>query len=369
METIQRYQELLGFKRLSPVQQQVIPKMLKKEDVIVSAPTGTGKSHAFIFPLCAQLNPSSGTVQATLIAPTALLAEQLYEMVTTLVDAAQLKLRVLLFTGGKDKQRELKKCASAQPHIAIGTPGRLHDLALKENALKLHTTRHLVIDEADMTLDAGFLPTVDALARIMPQGLHMAVFSATIPQALEPFLKKYMNQPKRYDLTHEVLKQLNITHQFIYADPNRKVERVMHFLKDFNPYLAMLFVSHKKDAQILFQTLTQAGYDCTILSGESSTRERKQLRRDLESLRVQYVIATDVAARGFDVAHVSHILNYDLPHNMTFYLHRIGRTGRMGQHGEAITFYSESDLPLLRKLTPYGIDIDHLMKKHKKKRG
>lgn len=368
MESIQSYQDLLGFKTLTPVQKTVIPKVLKKQDVIVSSPTGSGKSHAFILPLLTHINLDKNDVQVTIIAPTAMLAEQLYQMTMDVITKASQAIRVMLIAGGKDKARAIKKLLHQQPHIVIGTPGRLHDLALKERVLKLHTTQHLILDEADMTLDAGFLPLVDGLARTMPKTLHMGVFSATIPQALEPFLKKYLHQPLRIDHTKEVLKQLNIEHRFVFTDAPRRLEQLKFVLSHLNPYLALIFAAHKEDVARIHQMMTSMGLNAHQLSGDTSERERKQLRRDLDAMRVQYLIASDMAARGLDLEDVSHVINYTLPKDMTFYLHRIGRTGRMGKTGEAITLYTQDDVEALRKLRPYGIDIDALMLANKKRK-
>ncbi len=368
MERILKYQTALGFKTLTPIQRSVIPKLLKKQDVIVSSPTGSGKSHAFLMPLLTHLDPEQDRVQLTIIAPTAMLAEQLYKMTTDLISLAEEPFRVMLLAGGKDKERAIRKLNHKQPHIVIGTPGRLHDLALQERVLALHTTQHLVLDEADMTLDAGFLPQVDALARMMPKTLHISVFSATIPQALEPFLKKYLHHPLRLDQTQEVLSQLNIEHRFVYTEPSRRLEQLTHLVKNINPYLAIIFAAHKPEVQAIHQALHAMGIEAKVLSGETSDRERKQLRRDLDALRVQYLVASDVAARGLDIDDISHVINYSLPKDMTFYLHRIGRTGRMGKSGEAITLYATQDLDALRKLKPYGIDIDAVMLQSKKNR-
>ena len=184
----------LRFKETTNIQEEVIPQALNRKDIIGQSQTGSGKTHAFLIPIFESLDEGSQQVQAVITTPTRELAEQIYQVAQHLASHSEHAIKIGRFVGGTDKKNTLEKLSS-QPHIVIGTPGRVKDLAINERALLVHTAKVFVVDEADMTLESGFLEDIDQIAGTMGRDLQMMVFSATIPQALKPFLKKYMTSP------------------------------------------------------------------------------------------------------------------------------------------------------------------------------
>ena len=194
-----RFIQLNEFREPTPIQEDVIPAMLKGKDVIGLSKTGTGKSHAYLIPLCERMDSSKNHVQAVITAPTRELAVQIFEKAKRMSEVDP-GLRIRLYVGGKDREKDLRQLKASQPHIAIGTPGRIKDLFLDEGALRIDKAAVLVVDEADMTLEYGFLNEIDAFAGRMSEDLQMAAFSATMPEQLKPFLRKYMHQPQTFKI-------------------------------------------------------------------------------------------------------------------------------------------------------------------------
>ncbi|MTH52447.1 DEAD/DEAH box helicase [Bacillus mangrovi] len=343
----------LGFKNPTEIQERIIPSVLKGESVIGQSQTGTGKTHAYLLPLLNSIDPDSQNVQVVITSPTRELANQIYKEALKLISHHDQEIQARCFTGGTDKQRSIDKLKQ-QPQIVIGTPGRIHDL-LKENALFVHQTKSFVVDEADMILDMGFLEDVDRIAGGMPEKLQMLVFSATIPEKLKPFLKKYMANPK---FTHVAPKQAaaeKIQHVLVPVKHRNKKKLIHDMLLSYNPYLAIVFANTKKMADEVADSLSEQGLKVGRIHGGLPPRERKKVMKQINDLEFQYVVATDLAARGIDIEGVSHIINYELPQDLDFYIHRVGRTARAGYSGIAATVYEASDEDALAKLEKMGI--------------
>lgn len=348
----------LGFKTLTSIQEAVIPEVLKGRDIIASSKTGSGKSHAFLIPVFDKLEESKQELQVVILSPTRELATQLYEVSTHLASFSDQPISIGLYTGGKDRNKEIQSLKSHQPQIVIGTPGKINDLAFKENVLSVYKARMLVIDEADMALDIGFLPDIDAIARVMPKELQMLVFSATIPEKLKPFLRKYLKHPLEINFEDKSLSDLNLTHTFIRTTENLTKDKALQdTIKKINPYLAMIFVNKKEDVDRIYKDLYQQGLNVTMLHGDMPARKRKQVLKEINRLTYQYIVASDMASRGLDIEGVSHIINYDLPKDMAFFVHRIGRSGRMGASGDTISFYNDSDAHALAFIHKHKIDV------------
>ncbi|MBS2969719.1 DEAD/DEAH box helicase [Metabacillus sp. KIGAM252] len=345
----------LGFDKPTEIQERIIPSIIKGESVIGQSQTGTGKTHAYLLPLLNNLDPASQSVQVVITSPTRELANQIYKEVLKLISHHDQDIQARCFTGGTDKQRSIDKLKQ-QPQIVIGTPGRLHDL-LKVNALHVNNTKSFVVDEADMILDMGFLEDVDRIASGMPEQLQMLVFSATIPEKLKPFLKKYMANPK---FTHVAPKQAaaeKIEHVLLPLRHRNKTKLVHDMLLAYNPYLAIVFTNTKKMADAVADELAAKGLKVGRIHGGLPPRERKKVMKQVNDLEYQYVVATDLAARGIDIEGVSHIINYELPQDLDFYIHRVGRTARAGYSGLAVTIYETSDEDALAKLEKMGISF------------
>jgi ATP-dependent RNA helicase CshB len=347
----------LGFQEPTEIQERLIPVIAKGDSAIGQSQTGTGKTHAYILPILQKVNPDINQVQAVISAPTRELANQIYLEILKVVEHAPEaeKITARCFIGGTDKQRAIEKLKT-QPQIVIGTPGRINDL-VKEQALGLHKAGILVVDEADLMLDMGFIHDVDQFASTMPAKLQMLVFSATIPEKLKPFLKKYMENPKYIQVAPNRAAAENIEHLILPSKHRNKVGLVHSALAAFNPYLAIVFTNTKKKADEVADGLLAQGIKVGRIHGDLSPRERKRVMKQVKDLEFQYLVATDLAARGIDIEGVSHVINYELPTDLDFYIHRVGRTARAGFSGIALTIYDPSDEDALNRLEKMGINF------------
>lgn len=348
--------EDLNFKALTPIQQEVIPLALKQNDVIGQSQTGSGKTHAFLIPIFEALEETAPHVQAVITTPTRELAEQIYQVATHIASFSEVPIAIARYMGGTDKERSLAKLKS-QPQIVIGTPGRIRDLAINERALLVHTAKMLVVDEADMTLEAGFLQDIDQIAGTMTKQLQMMVFSATIPVGLKPFLKKYMQAPEHIHIAPRQQTAIKIEH-ILYPTKHRpRIEVLKKILPALNPYLAIVFANTKKSAAQISQALKSEGFKVGEIHGDLDPRKRRQAMNRIRNLEFQYVVATDIAARGIDIEGISHVINFELPADLEFYIHRTGRTARGNKEGVAITLFDTGEEEALSQLEARGISF------------
>lgn len=352
--------EKLGFYKPTEIQEQMIPLIAKGESAIGQSQTGTGKTHAYILPILEKIDPSRQEVQAVITAPTRELATQIYQQILKITEftPAEESIMARCYIGGTDKQRTIEKL-KVQPQIVVGTPGRVKDL-MDEKALLIHTATVLVVDEADMMLDMGFIHDVDQIAAKLPANLQMLVFSATIPEKLKPFLKKYMENPKYVHIQSSNIAAENLQHYLLPSRHRNKKSLVYDVLNLFNPYLAIVFTNTKKMAEEVANDLTARGLKVGRVHGDLNPRERKKMMKQIQDLEFQYIVATDLAARGIDIEGVSHVINYELPSDLDFYIHRVGRTARAGFSGTALTIYDLSDEDALNRLEKMGIQFTHV---------
>lgn len=350
----------LGFQEPTEIQTRLIPLVLKGESAIGQSQTGTGKTHSYILPILQKIDWSRKEVQAVITAPTRELATQIYHEILKVTEHSEQgeEITVRCFIGGTDKQRSIEKLKS-QPQIVVGTPKRINDL-VKDKALVVYTAEMLVIDEADLMLDMGFLEDVDQVAARMPENLKMFVFSATIPEKLKPLLKKYMDNPKFIHIEPKQIAAEKIEHLILPAKHRNKSKLVYDALTIFNPYLAIVFTNTKKNADELADALIEKGLKVGRIHGDLTPRERKKVMKQVKDLEFQYIVATDLAARGIDIDGVSHVINLELPADLDFYVHRVGRTGRADYSGIALTIYESSDEDALNKLEKIGISFKNV---------
>lgn len=346
----------IGFKEATEVQEKLIPAIMKGESVIGQSQTGTGKTHTFLLPLFNKIDPLKAEVQVVITTPSRELAEQIYQAALQLAKHAPEKIIVQSFVGGTDKKRQMTKLNGTQPHIVIGTPGRILDM-VNENALLIHTAPVLVIDEADMTLDMGFLEDVDQIAGRLPNNLQMLVFSATIPQNLKPFLKKYMENPHYEHIQPKSIISPTIDNWLISTKGRDRVDVVYQLLTTGTPYLAIVFANTKQKVDELADGLKSRGLKVAKIHGDIQPRERKRVMKQVQNLDYQFVVATDLAARGIDIEGVSHVINAEIPRDLDFFIHRVGRTGRNGMNGTAITLYAPSDEALVADIEKIGVEF------------
>lgn len=345
-----------GFENPTEIQEKLIPEIKKGRSIIGQSQTGSGKTHTFLLPLLEKVDPERNDVQIVITAPSRELADQIYKEASFLAKFSPTEMRVSNFVGGTDKKRQISKLVNQQPHIVIGTPGRILDL-INEQALKVHTAFAFVVDEADMTLDMGFLTEVDQIASRLPEKLQFLVFSATIPQKLRPFLKKYIENPVMMEIKPKAVISDHIENWLI----STKGKQVNHMIEDLltigHPYLAIVFANTKQRVDEIGHYLKHAGLKVAILHGDIPPRERKRLMKQIQNLDYQYVVATDLAARGIDIEGVSHVINAEVPQDLDFFIHRVGRTGRNGLSGIAITLYDPSDEVMINEIENIGVSF------------
>ena len=344
----------LNFVEATPVQEKLIPVVLSGRDLVGESKTGSGKTHTFLLPIFQMLDEEADSVQAVITAPSRELAAQIYQASRQLASFSEREIRVANYVGGTDKARQIGKLESSQPHIVIGTPGRIYDL-VESGDLAIHKAKTFVVDEADMTLDMGFLATVDKIAGRLPKDLQFLVFSATIPQKLQPFLKKYLSNPVIEQIKTKTVIADTIENWLLSTKGRDKNAQIYQISQLLQPYLAMIFVNTKTRADELHSYLTAQGLKVAKIHGDIAPRERKRIMNQVKNLDFEYIVATDLAARGIDIEGVSHVINDAIPQDLSFFVHRVGRTGRNGLLGTAITLYQPSDDSDIRELEKMGI--------------
>lgn len=343
-----------GFKQPTEVQERLIPVIQAGRSVVGQSQTGTGKTHTFLLPIFNQLDLEQQNVQAVITAPSRELATQIYQAAKQLADFSGEEISIMNFVGGTDKLRQVERLATKQPHIVIGTPGRILDLVTSGDLL-IHTTQVMVVDEADMTLDLGFLADVDQIAGRMPDNLQMLVFSATIPEKLRPFLRKYMNNPLIEEIKPKTVISETIDNWLI-STKGKDVNKIIYQLLTIgHPYLVIVFANTKQRVDEISQYLKNQGLSVATIHGDILPRERKRVMKQIQNLDFQYVVATDLAARGIDIEGVSHVINAEIPDDLEFFIHRVGRTGRNQLPGTAITLYEPSDERKINEIEALGI--------------
>lgn len=350
------YQALdeINFKEPTEVQARLIPTILKGKSVVGQSQTGSGKTHTFLLPIFQNLNAQKDEVQAVITTPSRELAYQIYEAAKQLAKFSPENIWIQNYVGGTDKQRQIEKLKSHQPQLVIGTPGRILDL-VRENALDIHNAHYLVVDEADMTLDLGFLKETDAIASTLPKDLQMLVFSATIPEKLRPFLRKYMYNPVIEVVANKHVISPTIDNWLVSTKGRDRNKLIYDLLTMGEPYLALVFANTKERADELTTYLRSQGLKVAKVHGGIQPRQRKRIMREIQNLDYQFVVATDLAARGIDIEGVSHVINDDIPEDLEFFVHRVGRTGRNGMKGTAITLYEPSEEKLIDELESMGV--------------
>jgi ATP-dependent RNA helicase CshB len=357
-DNARRFVALNGFKELTGIQSEVLPYALKGRDVIGISKTGTGKTHAYLIPLMQKLDPKTNEVQALIIAPTRELAQQIYDFARTMVEVAP-DLRIKLITGGVDKKRATEKLIK-QPHLVIGTVGKVKDLFVDDSLLRIDQATTLVVDEADMILEIGYLKDLDVIAAKMKDRLQMLVFSATIPDNLRPFMKKYMHNPHIAQVTEDPKFNPRITHVLVPIKHRDYLEAALLLAKNINPLICLIVCNTRTDAVKLAEKFQEAKIRFVDLRGDMTARARKQAMTLISNEDAQFVIVTDVAARGIDIPEISHVISVGFPSDIDFYIHRAGRTGRTGREGTCYVLYSDKDQNAIATLTKRHIEFKHM---------
>jgi ATP-dependent RNA helicase DeaD len=324
----------LGYTEPTAIQEQAIPALLGGSDVIGQAQTGTGKTAAFGLPLLQYLDPSSQETQAIVLTPTRELCIQVTQALRAY--AEHIEIEVVAVFGGAPiatQQSRLRRGA----HVVVATVGRMMDL-ISRRSLVLTSARYVVLDEADEMLDLGFIEDVEKILRMCPSGRQTSLFSATIPPPIARLAEQYMYEPVTISVTPKQLTVDAIEQAYVEVEPRAKTERLIEVLRAEEPEQAIIFCRTKIGAARLDDQLRDRGLRVKALHGDMSQGQRDGVMIQFKEHQLPLLVATDVAARGLDIEHVTHVINYDLPNNTEIYVHRIGRTGRVGRTGRAITF-------------------------------
>ncbi|HWM53927.1 MAG TPA: DEAD/DEAH box helicase [Solirubrobacterales bacterium] len=330
---IQQALDELGYEEPTPIQDQAIPELLGGHDVIGQAQTGTGKTAAFGLPLLQYLDPASDEVQAVVLTPTRELCIQVTQALRAYAEHLDVEI-VAVFGGAPIKSQQAQLRAGA--HVVVATVGRMMDL-MSRRSLVLTAARYIVLDEADEMLDLGFIEDVEKILRMCPSGRQTALFSATMPPPIKHLAESQMYDPTTIKITPKTLTVDAIAQAFVEVPAKEKAARLGELLKAEEPEQAIIFCRTKIGASRLEKTLKDKGLDVKALHGDMSQGSRDGVMIAFKDHRVRLLVATDIAARGLDIEHVTHVINYDVPNSSEAYVHRIGRTGRVGRTGRAIT--------------------------------
>ncbi|MEH7304631.1 DEAD/DEAH box helicase [Neobacillus drentensis] len=333
-----------GIAKPTPIQEQAIPFVMNGHDIIAQAQTGTGKTFAFILPILEKINREDGHVQALIVTPTRELALQITEEIEKLISDIN-GVDVLAVYGGQDVDKQLKKLKRGM-QIVVGTPGRLLD-HIRRETIRLSEIAYLVLDEADQMLHIGFLNEVEDIIRETPASRQTMLFSATMPPEIRKLAKKHMREPEYIQVEKTQGPAENVKQLAIHTTDRAKQATLIQLVETYRPFLAVIFCRTKRRVSKLFDVLKANGFSCDELHGDLSQAKRERVMKRFRDADVQLLVATDVAARGLDVEGVTHVFNYDIPQDSESYVHRIGRTGRAGMTGLALTFYTSEDRPML----------------------
>jgi ATP-dependent RNA helicase DeaD len=323
----------LGYEEPSPIQEQAIPELLAGHDVIGQAQTGTGKTAAFGLPLLQYIDPEGQDVQALVLTPTRELCIQVTQALRTYAEHLPIEI-VAVFGGAPVRSQQAQLRAGA--HVVVATVGRTMDM-LNRRSLVLTSVRYVVLDEADEMLDLGFIDDVERILRMCPNGRQTALFSATIPPPIERLADRYMYDPVTIRIAPKRLTVDAIEQAYVEVEPKAKTDRLIEILRAEEPEQAIIFCRTKVGTARLDRTLRDRGLTAKALHGDMTQGARDGVMLAFKGHRLPLLVATDVAARGLDIEHVTHVINYDVPGSSDTYVHRIGRTGRVGRTGRAIT--------------------------------
>lgn len=333
-----------GITEATPVQEAAIPVIRSGKDVIVQAQTGTGKTLAFLLPIMEKIKVNAPAVQALIVTPTRELALQITSVAQKI--GAPIGVRSLTVYGGQALDRQIRKIEQ-NPHIIIGTPGRILD-HLRRATLSLSGVNKVVLDEADQMLHMGFLDEVETLLKQTAGDRQTMFFSATIPDRIRGLSHHYMRAPQDIRIQAENITLDEIDQVIIDTNEDTKLDQLCAMINDYQPYLALVFCHTKLRVTQVATALVQRGYLADELHGDLTQAKRTMVMRRFSTAKLQILVATDIAARGLDVEGVTHVFNYDIPHDAETYIHRIGRTGRAGEKGKAVTFVNARQYEYLR---------------------
>lgn len=346
-EGIQEAVKEMGFEFASPIQSEAIPFVLEGRDVIGQAQTGTGKTAAFGIPMIEHIVPFEKFVQAIILCPTRELAVQVSEEMKKLAKFTK-GVWVTTVYGGDSIDRQIKSL-KAGANIVVGTPGRVIDL-IERRALKLQQASMIVLDEADEMLDMGFREDIESILQEMPNERQTVLFSATMSKPILALTSRYLTNPKLVKVVKNEMTNVNIEQLYFDVKGRAKMEVTTRLIDFYALKLMLIFCNQKKRVDEVVEDLVARGYSAEGLHGDLRQSQRTQVMNRFRNGNVSILVATDVAARGLDVENVDAVINYDIPLDEEYYVHRIGRTGRAGKFGKAFTLVVGSERNRLREI-------------------
>jgi ATP-dependent RNA helicase DeaD len=338
--------EALGFKRPSPIQAQSIMPLLEGRDVIGQAQTGTGKTAAFGIPMVESIDLSDKRVQGLVLAPTRELAVQIAEHISRI--SRFTGVRVCPIYGGEKINRQIRQLKSGV-HIVVGTPGRVID-HLERGTLRLGAVHMVVLDEADRMLDMGFVHDINRILDRVPRNRQTSLFSATLDRNVWKICDEYMDRPEKILVSEDEIALEQIEQRYVKVDPASRYPILVELIVDLGIRKALIFTRTKRGAHALSRKLKRSGFNADALHGDLSQPQRDRVTRGFREDRVDFLVATDIAARGLDIGGITHIVNYNMPRETLAYFHRIGRTARMEAEGTAITFVAHGEEEALAEI-------------------
>ena len=345
----------LGYSKPSDVQQKVLPIILAGKDVVIKSQTGSGKTAAFAIPLCEKVIWDETKPQALVLTPTRELAIQVKEEIKNIGRFKRIKpVAVFGKQPFQDQARELKQ----RSHIVVGTPGRVMDHINRET-LDISKISYLIIDEADEMLNMGFIDQVKEIINMLNKKRQTMLFSATMPDEIMGLSRKYMTNPEMVEIKAQKLITEKIEHSLYKVDETRKMNELRKVLVNEVPESAMIFCKTKENVDKVFEYLNKKGISVNRIHGGMMQKDRMDVMEDMRRGKFRLLVATDVAARGIDIEGITHVINYDLPVEKEAYVHRIGRTGRAGAKGKAISLVNQYEGRLLNEIEEYiGFKIE-----------
>lgn len=345
-EAILKATEKVGFENMTPIQENAIPLALKKVDLIGQAQTGTGKTAAFGIPLLQFADPTNREIQGIIITPTRELAIQVADELNGL--GRYKGVTTLPIYGGQDIQKQIRSLKK-RPSLISATPGRLLD-HIKRRTIRLDHIEHVVLDEADEMLNMGFIDDIRSILEKTPADRQTLLFSATMPKAIRLLAEQFMKNPEKVQIKAKTLTVSRIEQGYVQLRESEKFDVLARFLDLHTPERAIVFGRTKRRVDELTRALQKRGYTAEGIHGDLTQSKRDHVLKRFKNDQVDLLIATDVAARGLDISNVTHVYNFDLPQDPESYVHRIGRTGRAGKQGMALTFITPKEMPHLSSI-------------------
>lgn len=335
----------MGFEEATPIQERAIPPAIQGRDIIGQAQTGTGKTATFGIPMVETLDQGPGDVQGIVVTPTRELAVQVAEELNRIGEFRG--VHALPIYGGQDMRRQIAGLKRS-PRIIVGTPGRLVDHLVRRKTISLRNVKTVVLDEADEMLDMGFIDDIGAILERTPEGRQTLLFSATMPAQIRDLAKRFMRDPLAIGIRSKSMTLVATEQSYCEVSEGEKLDALCRLLDAQLPALAIVFVRTRRRVDEIVRALDRRGYSADGIHGDLDQPKRDRVLRGFREGKTEVLVATDVAARGLDIGGVTHVYNLDIPQDADRYVHRIGRTGRAGKKGVAITFVTPREMGLMR---------------------